>query len=174
MIVAPKGHRSKVTRSGLHFGEERKAAYSDEYYTPVAITWALGVFDLDPCAGPMRHATINYRLPERDGLLLPWQGRVWLNPPYSTIHAWLQRFVEHGNGVALVNVRSDARWFHDFVAQSTGVLWLRGRINFNRDIGPAKYVQTGQVLVAFGEENWTALQRSGLRGLLMQAIKPSE
>lgn len=64
---------------------ERSACTTDEWYTPIEIVNALGVFDLDPCApvNPLwRTATQMYNKND-NGLLKDWKGRVWLNPPYS-------------------------------------------------------------------------------------------
>lgn len=85
--------------------------YTDEWYTPKEIIDALGEFDLDPCA-PMRPlwrtARVMYNK-EQDGLKQKWEGRVWLNPPYSrpTIEHFITRMVEHNNGIALLFNRLD-------------------------------------------------------------------
>jgi len=58
----------------------------DTWLTPPAILAELGTFDLDPCAAPSPRpwatATRHIESPD-DGLVLPWEGRVWLNPPYG-------------------------------------------------------------------------------------------
>src|SRR5690606_12697858 len=78
-------------------GAKRTGQYSDEWYTPPEIPQALGPFDLDPCAGPMNHAARNIRKPEC-GLSMKWTGRVWLNPPYSNVHDWLAKLIDHNDG----------------------------------------------------------------------------
>lgn len=55
----------------------------DEWLTPPEILRALGEFDLDPCAPvvrPWETAARHYTVQD-DGLALPWEGRVWCNPP---------------------------------------------------------------------------------------------
>jgi hypothetical protein len=45
------------------------------------------------------------------GLDVTWGGFVWLNPPYGKrngLTPWLDRFVAHGDGIALVPDRSSA------------------------------------------------------------------
>jgi len=148
----------------------RRDAYSDEWYTPARIVQALGLFDLDPCAGPMSHARINYRLPGRNGLRLAWHGRVWMNPPYSSVHRWLELFATHANGIALVNARTEMIWFQRFVAGSSCLLWLRRRIRFERPGAQPGNPTVGSVLVAYGEENAEALRRCGLPGILTTGI----
>lgn len=68
----------------LGFAHERDARDGkDEWLTPPEIIRALGEFDLDPCAPivrPWDMAKAHYT--ELDnGLIRPWHGRVWLNPP---------------------------------------------------------------------------------------------
>ena len=99
-----KARMGSMIAPNLFRNSLRKTPYSDEWYTPPEIPLALGPFDLDPCAGPSHHARRNIRAPH-DGLKAKWKGRVWLNPPYSTIHEWLPRLAEHGNGICLVNAR---------------------------------------------------------------------
>ena len=66
---------------------EKSVRSSDEWYTPKEVLKALGRFDLDPCA-PIRPlwptAEVMYDR-NMDGLSLKWEGRVWLNPPYSKV-----------------------------------------------------------------------------------------
>lgn len=54
---------------------------------------------------------------EQDGLKQKWEGRVWLNPPYSrpTIEHFITRMVEHNNGIALLFNRLDNKMFQDVV-----------------------------------------------------------
>jgi ParB family chromosome partitioning protein len=79
---------------------------SDEYYTPAAHIEAaravLGGIDLDPASCEMAQQTVKaarYFTKEQDGLAQPWDGRVWLNPPYGTTGGqsnqgiWAQKLV---------------------------------------------------------------------------------
>lgn len=79
---------------------------SDDHYTPAWVFERMGLeFDLDVCSPPggvpwvpaARHLTM-----EDDGLTTPWEGRVWMNPPYSKATAWVTKFIAHRNGVCLV------------------------------------------------------------------------
>ena len=78
---------------------------NDEWYTPPEIIEpvraALGGIDLDPCSTRAAQDTVRateyYALPDNDGLILPWFGRVWLNPPYSAPKPWVFRLLETDN-----------------------------------------------------------------------------
>lgn len=163
--------RQMSVRSTITFpGKSGCNDYSDEWYTPERIVSALGSFDLDPSAGPMGHAMRNISLPE-DGLSVNWDGRVWLNPPYSNVHEWLAKFIAHNNGIALVNTRPETQWFQKLAAGASACLWLKGRIKFNMPDGPAKHPTVGSVLVAYGKANASALMKSGLPGVVMEIRK---
>ena len=48
-------------------------------------------FTLDVAAAPHNAKTANYYTRLADGLLQPWHGSVWCNPPYSNLNAWLEK-----------------------------------------------------------------------------------
>lgn len=133
----------------------------DEWLTPPRLVDRLGYFDLDPCspvARPWPTATRHYTV-EDNGLVLPWEGRVWLNPPYSAVGLWMQRLANHGNGVALVFARTETRWFFDFVwSKANAVLFLKGRLSFCHVSGEqGKPAPAPSVLVAYDEANACSL-----------------
>ena len=86
---------------------------SDDYYTPPHIFETLGLaFDLDVCAPPQGIPWIpakRYLTQEDDALVADWNGRVWMNPPFSNPTPFVEKFIRHGNGVALVPT-SNGRW----------------------------------------------------------------
>lgn len=142
---------------------------TNEWYTPPGIFTALGLdFDLDPCAPagglPWIPAQRFYSLAE-DGLAQPWTGRIWMNPPYGpATDIWLERFVEHGHGVALVFARTETEWFHRHALHVDAWCLIRGRLTFVHRDGLAAPFNSGapSMLMALGEECVEALQRSGL------------
>lgn len=89
------------------FTVEQEQLTSDDYYTPARVFERMGIeFDLDVCAPPGGIPWIpakRYYTQADDGLLQPWEGRVWMNPPYSHATAWVHKFMKHRNGVALLN-----------------------------------------------------------------------
>lgn len=143
---------------------------SDEWYTPREILYALGKFDLDPCAPtkPLwRTATVMYNK-EDDGLKQRWVGRVWLNPPYSRplVEQFVRRLAEHGNGIALLLNRCDSRMFQEIIfKKATGIMFLRHRIRFFRPDGTrGNSPNSGSVLIAFGEDNAAVLKSCSIEG----------
>lgn len=92
-------------------------------------------FTLDVCALPESAKCEQFYTPENDGLKQPWTGRVWCNPPYSEIPAWMERghqAVTSGECevvVFLVPSRTGTAWFHEFALKHE-VRYLRGRLKF--------------------------------------------
>lgn len=83
----------------------------DEQYTPKWVFDKLGVtFDLDVCAPKdnIDHVPALNRYTE-GSLEKEWNGLVWMNPPYSKVKPWVQKFLDHGNGIALLPY-SKALW----------------------------------------------------------------
>jgi len=148
------------------FCHESSANVSVDWYTPPWVFERLSLqFDLDPCQPPQGipwiPTHVRYTLAE-DGLIAPWFGKVWLNPPYGKhTYAWLKRMHEHRNGVALVFARTDCAWFHDFVAKADAILFLNGRIKFVDGLGitGGSGAGSGSMLIAWGESNVAALQK---------------
>lgn len=147
---------------------------TDEWLTPPHILDALGPFDLDPCSPhnrPWPTAAEHYTASD-DGLDLPWHGRVWCNPPYSTIGPWMARLADHGNGIALVFARCETAWWFDHVwPHADGYLFLAGRLNFRLSDGthPKSGHNSGgpSVLIAYGTANHEQLATCGLAGALV-------
>ena len=79
---------------------------SDAWYTPSWIFDGLGLtFDLDVAAPAEPQAwlpAVERFTVADDGLLQPWHGVVWCNPPYSAPTAWCRRWAEHSDGCLLI------------------------------------------------------------------------
>lgn len=152
---------------------ESHAADTDVWLTPPYIKAPLGEFDLDPCAAidqPWPTAKTHYTKAD-NGLLRPWFGRVWLNPPYGAeAYKWIKRLAEHGNGIALIFARTETKAFFDDVwERADGLLFLRGRVKFCYPDGRQCPTNAGapSVLVAYGWQNTADLRASGLDGKLV-------
>lgn len=155
---------------------------SDCWLTPPAIIEALGgadSFDLDPASLPERPwPTARVHYTEQDnGLMLPWFGRVWLNPPYSNgpLSRFLGRMVEHGRGTALIFARTETDAFHRFVwGAATGLLFLRGRLNFHHADGRRAQANGGapSVLIAYGHDDRDILAAAPIDGAFVPLRLP--
>ncbi len=143
---------------------------TDEWLTPPGILEALGPFDLDPCSPvnrPWDTALRHYTMHD-NGLNQPWEGRVWLNPPYGPkTGKWLARMVEHRNGIALIFARTETQMFFGHVWNgANAVLFLKGRLHFHRPDGTRAKANSGgpSVLIAYGTRNAKKLLNCGLQG----------
>jgi hypothetical protein len=156
------------------------AGKSDEWYTPAYVFDALGcVFDVDVAAPVDRThvvAPANGFITS-NGLTQQWTGFVWMNPPFghqATKRAWLTKFFDHGNGIALTPDRTSAPWFREAWVRADLVLFTP-KIKFVRPDGTVGISPgTGTCLWASGGQGVAALRcaaRVGL-GILASPTKP--
>lgn len=144
-----------MSRQERLFQVEQRTLTTDDWYTPPHIFDALGLtFDLDvasPPGGPLFVPTKHYFTQYDDALGQEWFGRVWMNPPYSNPLPWVQRFIEHGNGVALLPT-SNGRWFR--ILWDAPTTWKPiASIKFYKDDGEAKNTMPNIVwLIGIGDE----------------------
>ncbi|MGJ4954609.1 DNA N-6-adenine-methyltransferase [Bradyrhizobium sp. HKCCYLRH2015] len=151
----------------------------DEWLTPPPILAALGPFDLDPCAPivrPWDMAREHYTV-EDNGLLKPWKGRVWLNPPYGPppiVGPWMRRMVQHNRGMALIFARTETELFFETVWQSArAVLFVQGRLYFHHVDGTRAAANSGapSVLIAYGDEDAEILRACAIPGHFVRLDK---
>lgn len=106
----------------------------------------LGGFDLDPASNAVAQETVKARawfgldhpdLARRDGLAAPWNGRVWMNPPYGrVIGAWVEKLrAEAAAGrvtraLVLLPARTDTQWFKP-LRQACALCFVDGRLVFS-------------------------------------------
>ena len=138
------------------FGQPQTELTSDDYYTPRWVFDTLGLrFDLDvasPPGGPPFVPCDRYYTQQDDGLAQPWNGLVWMNPPFSETGRWMDRWLEHGNGVALIPF-SRARWLSDLWESEAALVHPRpvgGMFQFVRD-GRLTNVYMPVVIAALGD-----------------------
>jgi len=140
---------------------------TDEWYTPPFVFEAFGIaFDLDPCAAPDGKGFVPAKMyirPPANGLYRPWSGRVFMNPPYGKREGhvpWLRKFLDHGNGIAVVRAYTSAGWFHDLIPEADGVFFPRGKTKFVNGAGGLQSSPShGVVFLARGGEMACILDR---------------
>jgi hypothetical protein len=166
-------------RTGIG-GHQSANAVTETWLTPPDILDALGPFDLDPCAAPEPRpwatAREHYTWPRQDGLILPFHGRVWLNPPYGkAMGTWMGRLAAHGRGTALIFARTETDAFFRYVwEEADAVMFLKGRLHFHRADGTRAKLNGGapSVLVAYGADDAERLFGSGLDGAFVGLKRP--
>jgi hypothetical protein len=139
------------------------AATDDDCYTPRWIFDAAGlVFDLDVCAPvdpsgrtcPARR----YLTPIEDGLTAPWDGLVWMNPPFSNLRVWVERFSSHGCGLGLFPMsRSESYWTGRLLRAADAMAIISS--DFIRPDGGVKRIAYALILAGCGERAAEAVAR---------------
>lgn len=123
--------------SHLYSGALGFSSATDDWATPPDVFAKLDAefgFTLDACASPGNAKCDRFFTIEDDGLSRPWEGVVWMNPPYGrTIRAWMDKAIASARAgatvVCLVPARTDTAWWHDVAAKGE-VRFLRGRLKF--------------------------------------------
>jgi phage N-6-adenine-methyltransferase len=135
---------------------------SDDYYTPPELFDKLGIeFDLDVASPP--HKTCvpckRYYTQADNGLLQPWYGIVWMNPPFSEPRPWVEKFMQHNNGLGIVPT-SNGKWLTELwnsdicITLPTPIKFIKG------DTKMAASIPTRCYLIAT-KQHKKALQRFG-------------
>jgi hypothetical protein len=105
----------------------------------------------------------------RYSLNVPWEGFAWMNGPFGPrngLEPWLRKFVEHGNGIALVPDRTSAPWWQKYAPRADLILFVAPKIKFIRlDGTPGTSPAQGTCLLAIGERGCAALVHAAERGL---------
>lgn len=155
---------SELFNEVAHF---RTRQESFEWGTPApfvnAARLVMGGIDLDPASSNEANQTvkaIRYYTKEIDGLLQPWSGRVWLNPPYcksggtSNQEVWTGKLIaeyETGNveqAILLVNASTETRWFQRLYAYP--ICFKLGKIHFLSPTGNKNGPTVGSAFVYLG------------------------
>ncbi len=117
----------------------------DDWLTPRHLLQQFGRFDLDPATPltrPWDTATKHYNVND-NGLVLPWFGRVWLNPP-----------------------RTETKWFFNGVWDiADAVFFPKARFKFFRPDGETGQTgKIGSVIAAYSEEDARFLYSTNTEG----------
>jgi phage N-6-adenine-methyltransferase len=137
----------------------------NEWYTPAEFVAmarrVMGGIDLDPASCPEANKIVNASVffTERDnGLEQHWEGKVWLNPPYSRdlMPAFCEKLASHvdagdvTDAVLVSHNNTDTGWFHRLADSCAAACFPSKRIRFYRGEDVAAPVN-GQVFFYFGK-----------------------
>lgn len=152
----------------MSLSSHQKNGGHDEWLTPPTLIAQLGPFDLDPCSPVVRpwDTAKNHFNRDHDGLVQPWRGRVWLNPPFGREAVkWLRKMADHGDGIALVPARTETAMFYECVWNvADAVCFTKGRPHFHYVDGRRAAANSGApiCLIAYGKANVQALRCANL------------
>jgi hypothetical protein len=143
---------------------------TSEWFTPPEIFAALRLkFDLDPCSpgrGLCHVPAKRIYTKEDNGLVQPWFGLVFCNPPFGGRNGhvpWLRKFLTHGNGIAIVRAYTSSSWWHAEMYKAELILFPRGKTKFIRPDGSiGKCPGHAIVLIGASGAACDALKASGL------------
>ena len=145
----------------MAYRKDHKLERSDEHYTPKWVFDTLGLeFDLDVAApiDNIDHVPSKNRYTEQS-LELPWTGLVWMNPPYSNATPWIDKFIDHSNGIALLHC-SKSKWFNKIWSEADGIIAMPPSFKFERPDGTQRSIAFQTFMFAFGQESVEALKRA--------------
>ena len=96
-------------------------------------------FTLDPCSTDENAKCRKHYTERDDGLSKSWEGEtVFCNPPYGReIGKWVRKCFEesrHAKVVMLIPARTDTAYFHDYIYGKANIVFLRGRVKFERGV----------------------------------------
>jgi len=177
LVAASKG----VIEPGAHVGNN---SGDNEWYTPeeyiAAAVRVMGGIDLDPASNPTANDNVGaatFYTAQDNGLVQPWHGRLWMNPPYAQplIGQFAERMAEQyqdGNvkaAVVLVNNGTETVWFQKLAASASAVCFPKGRIKFwhPEKVGAAAPLQ-GQAFLYLGSSPEDFAQEFGCFGFVMR------
>ena len=102
----------------------------------------MGGIDLDPASCELANRTVKatrFFDIATDGLKQPWEGRIWLNPPYA--RGLINRFVDKlreeffvhkriTEAIVLVNNATETPWFQNMAREASAICFPSSRIRF--------------------------------------------
>jgi hypothetical protein len=144
---------------------------ADTWLTPRYILDQLGSFDLDPCAAervPDWTKAKKTLTKAMNGLVTPWRGRVFMNPPFSDTSRWLERHASHGEGISLVPATVESKvWREKVWRLASAIFLLHGRTRF---CNPDGSTTTGRPLRSIALIGWSEADAAILRNVTFAGV----
>lgn len=120
----------------VHYSSESNEWYTPQYIIDLVLC-TLGEIDIDPCSSSQKLVPAKIHYTQMDnGLLFPWQGRIYMNPPYGReIDTWVEYLCSQwkaGNiiqAIALTPARTDTQWFKKL--RNFPKCFVSGRLKFS-------------------------------------------
>ncbi len=136
-----------------------------EWHTPPKFIEAarevMGSIDLDPASSEYGNQVIRAKkiyTKDNSGLVHPWYGNIWMNPPYnnSLVNDFTKKLVDElpniSQACVLVNNATETKWLQNIMKHCNMVCFVKGRIKFIDVNGNATGSSLqGQIIMYFGE-----------------------
>ena len=151
----------------------------DEWGTPKKLFDLLNRefgFTVDAAADSLSTKCTKFWSKIDDGLKQNWKNeRVFVNPPYSKrqIVQWVMKaFAERNYAeviVMLIPVRTDRKYFHDYIADHAEIRFIKGRVHFTPLAGQNRGCPSFPSMIVIWKRNVRPM--NGIRSLGEFAIK---
>lgn len=168
------------------FEIEQSEISSDNWYTPAWLIdlarEVMGWIDTDPASCLKANAIIKastFYTKQHDGLIEDWQGRVWLNPPYSMplIEQFTARLCEtyfSGSVTAacvLTRNATETKWCQLLLTNCDCFCLLNKRVSFWHPDKPVGTDKCGHILFYFGGNTEAFYRLLNPHGLVFKGHK---
>jgi phage N-6-adenine-methyltransferase len=155
------------------------------WITPKWLIDAIGISDLDPCGYRLDGKIIvetarkYYTLQDgQNGLIDPWAGTIYCNPPYNNTAAWLKKCREYHQQtgedvIMLIKNVIERIYFQDEFEHITGIVFIRGHVAFLNDLGEeTNKAMFGSLLIAFGDGAFERINNVQGVSIRLKTIRP--
>ena len=144
---------------------------SDLYETPAKVfqeicEWFDIYPSLDVCATSKNKKCKNYF--NQDALSKEWKEDFFMNPPYSEAKKWVQhayfQHVKHNvTGLAILQVSTGSKYWHDYIFGKAEIAWCKGRIPFELNGVPCKSPRYDSVMICWAAQSHEDIKDRCLR-----------